>query len=563
MLTQLHIKNVAVIDETDIELKKGLNVLTGETGAGKSIVIDSINMILGQRGGSDLVRHGQQNALIQASFETTNEKVRSLAKEYDALDEGEDTLLLSRKISENGKSTCRINSSVVTSGALRDIGTFLIDIHGQHDNQRLLSASHHIDFLDSFGKDDIACAKEEYIKCYEEYVTLSKKLDSLNENEQSRLERIDFLSFRTDELDKVSLREGEEEELLTQEKLLTNSEEIVKSLSNAYTLLYDNDFTAYDALTLAAKSLDNVSEFDESICEKAQELSDIVAKISDISSQIRMQRDSFDYDGMALFDVQERLGVLSSIKRKYNAEIDEIIKLNEQMHLELDALCSNDESAESVRAQLDECEKLLSQKAKNLTDARTKAKVLFEKFTSDELCDLDMQNVEFSIQITKTDEYTKNGTDKVEFLICTNPGEPLKPLSKIASGGELSRIMLALKTVLADSDDVETLIFDEIDTGVSGRAAAKIASKLCKIAKRRQVICITHLAQIACAADNHYLIKKDIDDSRSSTHIFSLDEKGRIEELSRMLGALSINDTTRAHAASLRKEALKMKAETE
>ncbi len=563
MLTQLHIKNIAVIDETDITLGPGLNVLTGETGAGKSIVIDSINMILGERGGRDLVRHGQNSALIQASFEPVCEKAKELADEYDAFCDDEDSLILTRRINENGKSTCRMNSAVVNSSTLRDIGTLLVDIHGQHDNQRLLCPTYHIDFLDSFGKDTIYLSKQKYDALYEQYTELLKKFDTLEKNKGARLERIDSLTFRCDELDKAELRIGEEEELLAEEKLLSNAEDIIKSLSDSYNILYDGEFTAYDALSAALASLDIASDFDDEIKAVHEQLSDIVYRTNDIASTLRNRRDSLDFDPARLNYIQERLALISSLKRKYGVVADELIKLNEQMHNELDELCGKGESAEDVRAKLDECEKQLSLAAKELSHERTVAKEKFEALTMAELCDLDMEKVHFSINLETMSEYGKKGLDKVEFLISTNPGEPLKPLSKIASGGELSRIMLALKTVLADSDEVGTLIFDEIDTGVSGRAAGKIASKLCKIAKRRQVICITHLAQIACAADNHYLIKKDITDERSSTHIALLNESERIDELCRILGGLKVTDTTRAHALELRKEASIMKNQTQ
>ena len=559
MLTQLNIKNVAVIDETDITLGAGLNVLTGETGAGKSIVIDSVNMILGERGGRDLVRHGKQNAVIQALFEGVGQRALNLAQECDALEEDDDTLVLTRRINENGKSTCRINSAVVTSSSLRQMGTFLVDIHGQHDNQRLLSASHHIEFLDSFGKDKIDDAKKKYIEIYESYTHLLKKLEKLEGGEKDRLERIDFLSFRTHELDGACLVSGEEEQLVLEERLLSNAGDIIKSLSNAYAALYDGEFTAYDALSTALSSLSDAADFDEEMAGAKEELSDIVYRVSDIASLLRSRRDSLEFDGERLYEIQERLALISSIKRKYGADIDEIIELNNKMHEELEMLESGGESAEEVRAQLCGCEEELKKAAASLSMSRMEAKERFEQCVSKELCDLDMEKV----QTEKLPDYGANGVDKVEFMISTNPGEPLKPLSKIASGGELSRIMLALKTVLADSDDVATLIFDEIDTGVSGRAAGKIAEKLCKIAKRRQVICITHLAQIACAADNHYLIKKDVKDGMSSTHISLLDEQERIEELSRIMGALEITDTTRAHARQLRCDALKMKEELE
>lgn len=562
MLTQLHIKNVAVIDETDVELGAGLNVLTGETGAGKSIVIDSINMILGERGGRDLVRHGSENALIQASFETQSEKALEFIDSYDA-SEGDGGIVLTRKISESGKSTCRLNSVLATSSAMRELGALLIDIHGQHDNQKLLAPSHHIEFLDGFAGDAARDAKEGYAEIYGRYTLLKRKLDELENGEEKRLERIEFLTFRCDELEKAALREGEEEELLAEEKLLSNAEDIIKSLSDAYTVLYDGEFTAYDALSSASRSLADAAAFADDLEERSNELTDILYAVGDIASDIRAKRDSLDFDPERLGEVQERLALISSLKRKYSGSVEDVLACYSQMSGELASLTDGGENAESVRAHLDECEKELAAAADKLSAVRMSAKERLETLVERELADLDMERVTFRVLIKKTDEYGRVGRDSVEFLIATNPGEPQKPLAKIASGGELSRIMLALKTVLADSDEVETLIFDEIDTGVSGRAAGKIAAKLCRIAKRKQVICITHLAQIACAADSHYLIKKDMDENSSSTHISLLDKEQRIEELSRILGALTVTDTTRSHAREMLAEAEKMKAELE
>lgn len=560
MLRQLYIKNVAVIDEAEVTFGEGLNVLTGETGAGKSIVIDSINMIMGERGGRELVRHGEKNALIQAEFESADKKASEIAENYDAeVIDGE--ILLARKIGENGKSNCRINSVLAPSGALREIGTQLLDIHGQHDNQALLSQAKHIGFLDSFAKDTVADAKAEYQKLYEEYTAISKKLNALVQGEAERLERIEFLTFRTDELEKANLQIGEEEELEAEENLLSNAEDVIKALSEAYAILYDGEFTVYDALSSASKRLSDAADFDGELTDDASRLSDILYETGDIASRIRERRDALDFDPARLAEIQERLALISSLKRKYGCEVEQILEKYEQMSTELDELTGGGESADSLRTRLCECEAELKKASDKLTKERNEAKVRLEKLVQGELCDLDMEKVKFVVDITPTDGFGKNGSDRVEFLISTNPGEPVKPLGRIASGGELSRIMLALKVVLADGDTVGTLIFDEIDTGVSGRAAGKIAAKLCKIAKRKQVICITHLAQIACAADNHFLIKKDMDENASSTHIILLDENERIDELARIIGGITVTDTALAHAREMCADAKKMKAE--
>lgn len=557
MLTGLHIKNVAVIDETEVTLGAGLNVLTGETGAGKSMVIGSVNMILGERGGKDLVRHGEKSALVQASFSDCSQPVCALAQSFGAdCEEGE--VLLSRQIAESGKSTCRIGASLATSAALRELGAHLVDIHGQHDSQALLAPAQHIGFLDSFAKDTVLPCKESYQALYETYTALQKKLSALTENEAERLRRIEFLTFQCDEIAKAELRVGEEEELEAEEKVLAGAEDILKSLSDAYAVLYEGEFTAYDALSAASRSLSDAADLDGRLSEDAQELTDVVYKVGDIASQIRSARDSVEFDPQRLAEVQERLALLSSLRRKYGANVEEILAYYDTIHAELTELTDGGENADSVRARLEACEEDLAAAAAKLTKARTDAKTQMETLVQAELADLDMEKVVFCAEVTPV-EYGKTGADRVEFMISTNPGEPLKPLSRIASGGELSRIMLALKTVLADSDAVGTLIFDEIDTGVSGRAAGKIAAKLCKIARKKQVICITHLAQIACAADRHYLIEKEVGEKASSTHIRLLEEGERVEELARILGGLTVTDTTRSHAKELLAEAAQMK----
>ena len=557
MLTELHIKNVAVIDETQIELGAGLNVLTGETGAGKSIVIGSVNLILGERGGKELVRHGEKSAVVQALFSDIPEQARALAEEYGAeIEDG--ALLLTRQISEAGKSTCRAGGTLVTSAAMREIGGYLVDIHGQHDSQALLSPARHIDFLDSLAKEKIVPLKEQYQSLYETYLSLQKKLQEWTENEVQRQERIELLTFQCDELAKAQLSEGEEEELIAEEKLLAGAEDILRALSDGYSVLYEGEFTAYDALSAAARCLSDAAALDARLEETAQELTDVVYKVGDIASAARAARDAVEFDPQRLAAVQERLALLSSLKRKYGGSVEAAIEYYDRICAELAALTDDGESTDALRTRLTECEAELAQAAAKLTAVRREAAQTMETAVTAELCDLDMEKVAFCVAIEAA-PYGKNGADKVEFVISTNPGEPVKPLSKIASGGELSRIMLSLKTVLADSDAVGTLIFDEIDTGVSGRAAGKIAAKLCKIAKRKQVICITHLAQIASAADAHYLIEKETSAESASTQVRRLSDTERVEELARILGGLTVTDTTRSHARELLAEADKLK----
>lgn len=550
MLSSLHIKNVAVIDETDAVFGGGFNVLTGETGAGKSIVIDSINMILGERATRELVRHGEKKALVQAVFSVSSPKVLDTvcSMGFEAED-GE--LLLSREISADGRSTCRIGSQLATSSSLRELGRYLLNIHGQHDNQFLLSTAHHIEFLDGFAGEECLECRKAYREQYERYTSLKATIASLETDETEKNRQIDLLRYQIEEIEKAALQPGEEEQLSERHKVASNAEKILESLSEAYSILYDGEVTVYDGLSSVSKLVSGVGDCDSALAKTGEDLSDILYQVSDIASQLRAFRDSLDFDPFYLQQLEQRQQEIFSLKRKYGGSIEEILSYLEQMKRELSHLESAEEDLALLQTQLSEVRDSLTRTAAKLSSLRHTAASRLCSLVEAELSDLDMQKTQFSVQMESEEEFHANGCDRVEFLISTNPGEPLKALSKIASGGELSRIMLALKSVLAESDAVETLIFDEIDTGVSGRAAQKIALKLCQIARHKQVICITHLAQIASMADHHYLIEKDTTHSSSSTHIRLLEDDMRCDELSRMIGGLSITETAKRHATEM------------
>ncbi len=549
MLISLYINNIAVIDEADARFGGGFNVLTGETGAGKSIIIDSINMILGERAARDLVRHGQEKAVLQALFCVPSPTVKALARDLGFTFE-DDEILVTREITADGRSTCRVGTMLTTSSALRELGKYLVNIHGQHDNQMLLSAAHHISFLDSFAGKDCLDLRSAYQALYEKRAEIMKKIEALSMDETERVRKIDLLSYQAEEIEKAALRAGEDDALAEEHNIIANSERIAQGLAQAYDALYGGEQTAYDALSAAAKALDDICGFDAALSEKNESLTDMRYSIADIASGLRQHRDSLDFSPERLAEIEARQEVLFRLKRKYGGSIESVLSYYNDITLELEQIKSGEQSIAAYTEQLRQTERELGKIGNELTSVRKAAAKKLKSLVDLELCELDMQNSRFDVHI-QSDDFHANGMDRLEFLISTNPGEPLKPLTKIASGGELSRIMLALKTVLAESDEVDTLIFDEIDTGVSGRAAQKIALKLCRIAKHKQVICITHLAQIASMADQHYLIEKNTKQGVSSTQVRLLDEAARADELSRIMDGVSITDTTRRHASEM------------
>ncbi len=554
MLDALQIKNVAVIDEAQIELGEGLNVLTGETGAGKSILIDSINIILGERAGRDIIRHGTERATIQALFSTASADVLARAAELGcAAQDG--AFLLTRELTDK-KSTVRIGGDLATAALLRDLSKHLINIHGQHDNQALLSPAQHIEFLDAFGKAAIAQAKDSYTALYAEYKKLKAAYANADKDLTDKLAKIDYLTYAKTEIEQAKLQPGEEEALTEEENLLTNAQYIIENLAACYSALYDGEYTAYDAMAAASSSLKNVADFSAQLAECSEELTDAVYHLSDIASKIRAFRDSFEFDAARLAYVQERLALIQSLEKKYGGSIEAVLTRYDAICFELEDLQAETQDPEALKKALDAATAALQAAADTLTQARIDAASKLQVLVLLELADLEMNKTQFEIPILPAAEFKPDGKDEVEFLLSANPGEPVKPLSKIASGGELSRIMLALKTVLADTDSVETLIFDEIDTGVSGTAATKIGEKLRAIAKKKQVICITHLAQIAAMADNHYLIKKTTTDDAASTKVLLLDECARLAELARIIGGGSGDETALAHAKALRERAM-------
>lgn len=549
MLNQLSIRNVAVIDKLDINLHDGVSVLTGETGAGKSIIIDSINMILGDRANKELVRYGTDKAVVQAVFDAPKSVINVL--EENDIDVEDETVIITRQVTKEGKSAARINGMVVTLNILREISDRLINIHGQHDNQALLTPIRHITFLDAYADN------EEYINRYKDILSkkreIEKKISSLEMDEQEKMQRIDLLEYQVTEIKKASLEKGEEDDLREQRDIYTNAEQITKSVNEAYMNLYEGDEiqSAYDGISIAVNEISQISDLNPQLKSIYDTLNEIMYSLEDTAHEIKEFGETVEFDEQTLNEIEERLDLISRLKRKYGNSIEEILEYLKKAESELNDIKLSDERTNELKEELKSITKDLKEKGNVLTQRRENAAKVLEENIEKSLHELNMEKSKFKVNIENNGTFYDNGMDKVEFLISTNPGEPLKPLVKIASGGELSRVMLAIKSILADSDGVDTMIFDEIDTGVSGKAAMSIAKKLAVIAKNKQVICITHLPQLTAMADNHYLIQKNTDGELASTTLKELDEEGRELELARIIDGGEVTELALSHAKQM------------
>ncbi len=560
MLTLLHIENIAVVERADIEPGPGLNILTGETGTGKSIIIDSINIILGERISRKIIRTGTEKAYVEALFQINSNEINNILLKNGIQPEEDNTILISKEITTKSRSTCRINGHIVTLSMLRKIGSLIVNIHGQHDNQDLLQIDKHIIFLDKYGGDEVLSTKSQYTEVYMQVLNLKEKINKINYNEREKERTKDLLKFQLNEIKDAYLKVNEEEELNKSKNILINSEKILKTVSDAYDYIYSGSqkgISIYDMISEVLNNFNDVKHLDTILEGYFDKIENISYELNDIANEIRNYRDGFEYNPELINTIEERLDLIFKLKRKYGSSIKEILQYADEVEIQLNDLLNASENIKELKEKLAlktvELEKLANKLYKN----RIKAGLELEKKVIDQLKDLDMDKINFKVKIEqrygpeKDYLYTKTGYDKVEFLISTNPGEPLKPLSEIASGGEMSRIILAIKTIIADIDDVNTLIFDEIDIGVSGRAAQKIAEKLSTIAIKKQVLCITHLPQIASMADNHYLIEKETINNKTTTSVIRLDDKEREKELARIIGGIKITELTLKHAEEM------------
>lgn len=554
MLEHLHIKNVALIKESEISFGEGLNILTGETGAGKSMVIDSLQFALGGRAGKDFLRHGEKQASVEALFAMQSEALQEKLEESGIQPEEDGSVLITRTLSEAGKSVCRVNGSTVTVGMLREIAEDLIDIYGQHEHQSLLNPSRHIRLLDRFCGAGFGDAMEEYKKSYHALKELEKQLQSLMGDESQREQRMDILQFQKEELETGELRLGEEEDLLEQKKRLSSMEKLMRLTRESLALLYDGENmmpSACDQLGDALAKLQEAAEYDNSLNTFADALADAYAAVEDTARELKREAEKQENDPDALEEIEERLQLIYKLKRKYGGSVEAALAFYDKVVQELDFLSNSSEKVAELTLEKEKEQKKLAAAAEKLSALRRSTAQQVAAQIEASLKDMEMKDARFHIQIDEKNDWTADGKDKVEFLISANAGENLKPLAKIASGGEMSRVMLALKTVLVDADEIGTFIFDEIDTGVSGRTARKVGEKMRFLGSKRQILCITHLPQIAAMADQHFLIEKESSDGETTTQVTPLEGGGSVLEVARLMGGSDVTETTLAAAREL------------
>lgn len=540
MLSNLQIENIAVIKSASIDFENGFNVMTGETGAGKSIVIDSLNAILGERTSRELIRSGADSASVCAEFQNVGDNVKNELEKLGI--EKDDTLIVSRKLTPDGKNVCRINGMPATVSMLKALGVQLVNIHGQLDNQSLLSPETHCSFIDKLAGSGREF--DEFKELYSLYIKKENELKSLNTDVNEKNRRLDILNYQIEEIQKADIRPGEKDELTEKLGFLRNAEKVLDLLHTAYAALNgDGEMPgAADIAADAASKLLSAADYSSDFTETANGVNDAAMNLSAYTEELRDKIYSLDYDPNETERAEERLDVIYRLSQKYGDSEEDILAYLENAEKERDALSFSDERAEQLRAETEKAYNEALAAAKKLSEIRIEAGKKFSADVERELAFLNMPSVKFIVNDSVGKLY-ENGIDNIEFLLSANAGEEPKPLSKIASGGELSRIMLAIKCVLSELDDIDTLIFDEIDSGVSGRAALKIAAKMKELSKTHQVICVTHLAQIAAFADEHKLISKEEKDGRTYTCITSLDYNGRKYELARIMGGLTVTQS--------------------
>lgn len=553
MLSNLYIENIAVIEKTSIDFKNGLNVMTGETGAGKSIVIDSINAVLGNRTSKELIRTGASSAFVSAEFTDLSEKALAVISEAGfEVEDGE--LLLQREISTTGKNKCRINGRPATVSTLKEIGIQLINIHGQHESYELMSPELHISYIDKLAglEDEI----EAYQAVYKKYKKISAELKKASIDESERERKIDLLKYQIDELEDADLHEGEYEELNEQKSVLQNSEKIIEAIMGSRALMNGDEENSgvLESLQEINSQLSDISAYMSEVEPINTRIESALYELEDCLSELTGLTDLVDTDNGSLDSIEERLDLIYTLGKKYGSTIKEMLEFLDNAKKELDSLVMYDENREALIKECDKAYENAKKLAKELSEKRKATSKEFAKRVCEEMAFLDMPNVKLVV-IQEECGLNALGCDNIEFLISTNPGEPPKPISKIASGGELSRMMLAVKNVLSDKDDIDTLIFDEVDTGISGSAAQKVGLKLREVSKSRQVLCVTHLAQIAAMCNSHFKISKSVKDEKTFTKVQELDHEGRKKELARIIGGTEMTKASLDYAEEMLKSA--------
>lgn len=555
MLKELSIRNFAIIEDLTVSFSNGLTVLTGETGAGKSIIIDAVHLLAGGRGNSEFIRHGARKAELGGLFQISS----SLHPVHKKLEEAgieieEDTIILRRDLHDTGKSVCRVNGKLVPLSVLRDIGASLIDIHGQHENQELMDEKQHIYLLDHFAEEQLAPIQEVYSSQYEEYRSLKRELASISIDEQLMAQRIDLYQFQMKELEDAKLRLGEEDELLDERRRLMNFNKIFERSNEAYEAI-QGESKGLDWIGNAMGALEDAAKVDDQFKEASEAVTTAFYALQDAAHQVKNVLDELEFDPARLNEVEQRLALFQNLKRKYGSTIEEILAYYDKIKTELNELLNRDEILQVKERKVLEMESALHELAVQLTAIRKNAAHDLSESIMAELRELHMEKAKFIVNFDELSFFDANGKDQVIFYISTNVGEPPKSLPKIASGGELSRMMLALKTIFSSSNGITSIIFDEVDTGVSGRVAQAIAEKIAAISINSQVLCISHLPQVAAMADHHYFIKKEVNHDRTFTSLLEIDTEARIEEVSRMMSGAEITDLTLQHATELLKMA--------
>ncbi len=552
MLSHLQIKNFALIDDLSIELGDGFNVLTGETGAGKSIIIDAITAILGERISSEMIRTGADKAVVEAAFDLSgNERAHSKAAEL-GFDMEDGMLLISREISSTGKSQCRINGRLSTISMLKELTSGLIDVHGQHEHQWLLDAQKHLDILDQWCGPEAVELRSKTAELYSNLRKLKDELEQLKRDERERARLLDLYEFQRNEIEAAKLSAGEDEELMAERSRLANAEKLHELASEIYSVLSGSglEIGASDLLSSALSQAQSMAALDESLSSVVQDIETALYAAEQAQTAIRAYRDDIEFNPEKLEAVEERLDLIRTLKRKYGDTIEEINAYGAEVAKKIEGLANSEERAAELTEQIEKVEDELLGVARRLSDLRKVRASEFAKAVEAELADLAMSSTRFDVSFTECEPGSR-GIDAVEFVISPNPGEPLKPLAKIASGGETSRVMLALKTVAAGADKVPTLIFDEIDTGIGGRTAQILGQKLAVVAQMAQVMCVTHLPQIASRANHHYSVEKSVKGDRTLVSIRLLKNDDRVDEIARMLGGTEDSQTAAQHAREM------------
>ncbi|MCI8306771.1 MAG: DNA repair protein RecN [Lachnospiraceae bacterium] len=559
MLTHLHVKNLAIVEDIEIDFGKRLNILTGETGVGKSVIVGSINIALGAKISSDMIRTDEDYALVEMIFEI-DEYERRLLEELAVYPE-DGMLIISRKIMGK-RSVSKINGETVTLNMLKRTAGKLIDIHGQHEHQSLLYKENHLAIIDRYARDITDRLKDEISSLYLEYIRVKKEYDKLHVSEEERGREAAFLEFEKNEIEQADIGDNEEEELEKLYKKLNHAEKTASAVGKAYEYTSGGADNAAAMISSALGILGEAADYDESVAGYVSMLADVETILSDVNHELSSYIDNFNFDGQLYAETEERLDFVRKILAKYGGNKESLDRHYEKVMERYRVLSDYERHMEELAARLASVQAELDDASRRLSEARKKAAGQLSGFIEKALGELSFAGVKFEVAFEKLQTYSAGGIDEAEFLISTNPGEPIKPLAKVASGGELSRIMLAIKSVLADKDSIHSLVFDEIDTGISGRTAQRVSEKLAVIAGSHQVICITHLAQIAAMADNHYVIEKKQSGGRTSTDIRLLDESGTYNELARIIGGTQITEAVKASAGEMKKLAADWKRKT-